>query len=76
DVDVAINDLLDWQVMVDGIDRDLTTYDLVGADNERINKYKAKFNPELREYYSAERGSTAMNVAAHLYKQFRSTSLK
>lgn len=71
DVDVAVNDLLDWGVMRDAIERDLTTYDLVGADNRRINKYKAKFNPDLQEFYSMEYGSTAANLAAHLYDQLQ-----
>lgn len=55
--------------MVDGVERDLTTYDLVGADTPRINGYKAKFNPELVETYSVERGSTAATLAAHLYQR-------
>lgn len=74
EVDVPINDLLDWSVMVDAKDRGVSTYDLVGAENQRISKYKAKFNPTLQEYYQLERGSPAMNVAAHLYKQVRSTT--
>jgi len=75
DVDVSINDLHDWAVMDDAMERNISTYDLVGAENRRINKYKAKFNPNLQPYYTLERGSLAMNVAAHLYKQFRSSSV-
>lgn len=75
DVDVAVNDVLDWTVMRTAKARGVSTYDLVGAENERINTYKAKFNPELRPYYSVERGSTAVNVAAHVYKRLRATSL-
>lgn len=71
DVDVAVNDLLDWAVMRDAIERGCQTYDLVGADNRRINKYKAKFNPDLQPYYSLEYGSTAANIAAHLYNRLR-----
>lgn len=73
DIDISINDNLDWAVMKDAKSRGLSTYDLVGAENERINKYKAKFNPELHEYYTLERGSTPVNIAAHFYKQFRSS---
>jgi len=70
DVDVSVNDLLDWTVMVDGIDRGLSTYDLVGADNRRINSYKAKFDPDLRAFHSVERGSAPMSALAHLYQRW------
>jgi hypothetical protein len=71
DVDVPTNDLLDWRIMTDGIDRGVSTYDLVGADTRRINKYKAKFNPELATYYSVERGKWGMQKFAHLYKSIK-----
>lgn len=71
DVDVAVNDTLDWTVMTDAMERGLDAYDLVGADNERINEYKAKFNPDLREFHSLERGSGAVTVAAHAYRRLQ-----
>ncbi|AEH37628.1 GNAT family N-acetyltransferase [Halopiger xanaduensis] len=67
DVDVATNDLLDWSIMQDGLENGLETYDLVGADTRRINRYKAKFNPELRTYYSLEYGKWGMRRLASLY---------
>lgn len=75
DVDVSVNDMLDWAVMEDGKDRGCSTYDLVGANNPRINKYKAKFNPSLQETYTLERGSAVMNMAAQLYKQVRGSTV-
>lgn len=45
--DFPANDLLDWHVMTDALDRGVAEYDLVGADNERISEYKAKFGPVL-----------------------------
>jgi hypothetical protein len=74
DTEAAVNDLLDWRVMTDGIDRGCATYDLVGANNRRINEYKAKFNPELQPFYSVERGSTVVTLATRLYDQLRSAS--
>lgn len=74
DVDVAVNDLLDWAVMREAIERGLETYDLVGANNQRINSYKAKFNPDLQEFYTVESGSAAVSLAAHVYKRVRNTS--
>jgi len=67
DVDLPTNDLLDWAIMQDGLERGLKTYDLVGADTRRINRYKAKFNPELRTYYSLENGKWGMQTIASLY---------
>ncbi|RQG90186.1 GNAT family N-acetyltransferase [Natrarchaeobius halalkaliphilus] len=67
DVDVPTNDLLDWAIMEDGLESGLETYDLVGADTRRINRYKAKFDPALRTYYSLEYGSLGMRTIASLY---------
>ena len=71
DVDLPTNDLLDWRIMADARERGLGTYDLVGADNPRINKYKAKFNPELVPFYSIERSSMGTGVLAQAYRQLR-----
>ncbi len=71
ETDLAVNDLLDWRIMRDAMDRGRTTYDLVGANNRRINRYKAKFNPELHPFYSLERNAAGMKTLAHLYKTIR-----
>lgn len=65
-----VNDLVDWHIMREAIASGRQEYDLVGADTERLNGYKAKFDPELRTYYSVERGSRPMRMMARLYKQF------
>jgi len=67
DVDVPTNDLLDWAIIADAHQRGLETYDLVGADTRRINRYKAKFNPDLETYYSLEYGSWGMRTVASVY---------
>ena len=71
DVDLPINDLLDFAVMRDGMEADLSWYDLVGADNPRINRYKSKFNPELRPFHRIEAGSRPVIELAHAYKQLK-----
>lgn len=71
DIDLPVNDLLDWHVMTEAMERDRETYDLVGADNPRINRYKAKFNPELVPFYTVERGSPVITSLAHAYKWIR-----
>jgi len=71
EADVSVNDLLDWEIMRTARDRGLTQYDLVGANNERISKCKAKFSPQLRMYQTIERGTPAMNVVSELYKRVK-----
>ncbi len=71
EVDVPTNDLLDWAVMSDARERGLSTYDLVGGETRRINRYKAKFNPDVHHYYSVERGSWGMRTLAHLYNSVK-----
>jgi hypothetical protein len=68
---VPANDLLDWEIMTDAIDRELETYDLVGASNPRLNGYKAKFGPDLRTFHSAERANPVASLAAEAYKRLR-----
>ena len=71
EIELPTNDLLDWAVMSDGLDRGLAAYDLIGADNPRINQYKAKFNPELRTYYSIEYGEWGFQTIASLYNSVK-----
>ena len=71
DADAPANDLLDWEIMTDAMDRGMETYDLVGANNPRLNGYKAKFSPDLRAFHSAERASPAMKLAAEAYTRLR-----
>lgn len=68
-VDHPVNDLLDWRIMRDAADRGLAEYDLVGAENPRINKYKSKFAPELRTHYSVEKRGQVTGPLADLYRR-------
>lgn len=71
DVDLPINDLLDWRIIRDGIARGVAAYDLVGANDSRISTYKAKFNPDLASYYTLELGGPLTTRIAHLYRRLR-----
>lgn len=71
DTDVPINDRLDWHIMTDAIDRGIERYDLVGANNQRLCGYKAKFAPELHTYFSIQRSSYGLGMVSNLYKQIR-----
>ncbi|MFW6017602.1 MAG: lipid II:glycine glycyltransferase FemX [Halapricum sp.] len=63
-----INDVLDWEVLCAGRERDRTTYDLVGANTPRINRYKSKFGPKLTPLYDIERASLLGSLAARMYR--------
>ncbi|MDJ1434112.1 GNAT family N-acetyltransferase [Halostagnicola sp. A-GB9-2] len=71
DVDVSINDVLDWHVIRDGAENGLEAYDLVGAGVPSINRYKAKFNPELQSQYTITDGSYGMDILIDQYRKFR-----
>lgn len=68
ETDLPINDLLDWEVMQRAMERGRTRYDLVGAGDHRINRYKAKFNPELQTFYRIQSGSGLINALANTYR--------
>jgi hypothetical protein len=69
--DLPVNDLLDWQVMTDAMDRGVTAYDLVGAENRRISGYKSKFAPDLSPFYTVEGGPRPMRFAASLHDRLQ-----
>ncbi|MFB6079806.1 MAG: GNAT family N-acetyltransferase [Haloferacaceae archaeon] len=69
DVDVPVNDLLDWRVITDAIDRGRTQYDLLGANTPQLCDYKSKFGPELVSYQAAESGTRTMRLFSRLYRR-------
>lgn len=71
DVGVAVNDLLDWHVMRDAVDRGRSFYDFVGAGDPRLNRYKAKFSPRLGTFYRAERVSVPVRWLLRAYRSIR-----
>ncbi|WP_332898101.1 lipid II:glycine glycyltransferase FemX [Haladaptatus sp. CMSO5] len=68
EVDVPVNECLDWRIITDATNDGMELYDFLGANVRRINRYKAKFNPELRPYFNIERASPEMAVVAGVYK--------
>jgi len=69
DHDLPVTDLVDWEVIREAVDRGLSGYDLVGANNARTSQYKAKFAPALVRYYALERGSLPVRAVARLYRR-------
>lgn len=64
DVDIPVNDLLDWHVIRDARERGLARYDFVGANVPRLCAYKAKWAPDPVPYYVVTRSTLRMQVAS------------
>lgn len=69
---VAINSLVHWTIVEDVAEdpprESVDTYDLLGANTERLCKYKAKFGSELTPYYRVETGGVKMAAAKKAYE--------
>ena len=68
ETDLAVNDLLNWRIIRDATERGRGAYDLIGADEPRINRYKTKFAPDLRTRFTAESASTPIRSLLELYR--------
>lgn len=68
---VAVNSRIHWQIVEDLVEdpalESVTSYDMVGANTERLCQYKSKFGGELVPYYVLETSGYRMNVAKALY---------
>ncbi|ADB61377.1 hypothetical protein Htur_2500 [Haloterrigena turkmenica DSM 5511] len=74
EMDFPANELVEWHGMLDAIERDVPSYELVGANTRRLTTWKAKFSPETRTYYSAKRSTVSMELAESLYVNLRDSS--
>jgi hypothetical protein len=50
----------------------VSQYDLVGANTERLCRYKAKFGADLRHYYAVESAGPRMTLAKTAYERVNS----
>jgi hypothetical protein len=70
--DVSINSLLHWRIITDiAEDPELESvreFDLVGANTERLCKYKAKFGADLVPSYVVESTGAGMNLAKRAHE--------
>lgn len=69
---VSVNSLVHWTMVEDiaaGQPREsVHSYDLMGANTERLCRYKSKFGADLAPYYVVESSGTGMDVAKRAYK--------
>lgn len=66
DADVPVNDLLDWHLMCEGKARGRTRYDLMGANQYRLTRYKSKFGGKPTTYHRVLRRSRRARLLAKL----------
>jgi len=69
---VSVNSLLHWRVIEDVAEdpplSSVTAYDLMGANTERLCRYKSKFGADLVPYYTVETKGKPMGVAKRAYQ--------
>jgi len=69
---VGLNSLLHWEIIRDIIEdpprESVTQYDLMGANTERLCRYKSKFGADLVPYFVVESGGPSMDLAKRAYK--------
>ena len=72
---VSLNGLVHWRIIEDVIADEaldsVTGYDLMGANTERLCRYKSKFGAELVPYYVVESDSIGMDVAKATYSTLK-----
>jgi len=68
----SVNSLVHWNVIEEIIDdppvESVTTYDLMGANTQRLCRYKSKFGADLVPYYLVESSGTTMAAAKRAYE--------
>lgn len=69
---VGMNGLLHWRILRDIVEappvESVTGYDLMGANTERLCRYKSKFGGDLVPYYVVETGGRHMELAKRTYQ--------
>ena len=70
EVDLPINDALDWHIISEAAERGRRRYDLVGANVRPLSEYKAKFATHLETYCSLQRATWDMAVLSRLYSEY------
>ena len=68
----TVNSYLHWQIIEDLVDdppvESVTAYDLMGANTDRLCKYKSKFGASLEPYYTVESTGPQMELAKRAYQ--------
>jgi len=63
---VSPNELLQWESIKYAIEHGLKHYEEMGANTERLCRYKSKYNPDLSIYFSAKKYSSIIPRLAEI----------
>jgi hypothetical protein len=55
--------------MCDARRRDAMVYEIVDANFHHLNRWKAKFGPEVQSYHSMRRTSRSIGTVAGIYRR-------
>lgn len=68
----TVNSYLHWRIVEDLIEEppveSVMSYDLMGANTDRICQYKSKFGASLEPYYTIESAGAGMELAKRAYR--------
>jgi hypothetical protein len=77
---ISVNNVLHHRILKDAVEdppfESITSYDLVGANTERLCSYKAQFGGDLVRYYLFESDDAVTKLAKQAYQLFDRTGLK
>jgi len=62
-----LNDVLQWESIVSAYKNNCTTYEELGANTERLCRYKSKYGPDLVLHYSAKKSGLCGRMAEKAY---------
>ena len=68
---IGINEMIHWNLIKEKVKKHFEEYDLVGANTERLYRYKAKFKPSLKQYFQFEKASFKGNLVKSFYKMLK-----
>ncbi len=69
EIDLPVNEAIDWQIIQDGIEDGFEQYDLHGAMERGVTEYKSKFDPELTPLFEITGKSPKARAASGLIQQ-------
>ena len=67
----GINELLHWETIKEFESNGFKSYELMGANTKHLCQNKSKYNPDLVNYYVAEKSSWKGRIALSLFNRLR-----
>jgi lipid II:glycine glycyltransferase (peptidoglycan interpeptide bridge formation enzyme) len=68
--DLSTNEFLLWGVIQHAKSEGFKTLDLIGADAQRVNMFKSKFDPALEPYCYVEKPDALYKIESFVYSKY------